>query len=84
MTNINDLMQEFWITSNAAVGTSFFAIRSDRLLGILEECFNHLEVCLILFLFFRPVDLLITIYRHRQAPTIPGFIATSHLTTELV
>ena len=52
MTNINDLMQEFWITSNAAVGTSFFAIRSDRLLGILEKCFNHLEVCFDIISFF--------------------------------
>ena len=43
MTDINDLLQDFWTSSNGAVGTSFFAMR--RLLGILKKCFDSLEVC---------------------------------------
>ena len=43
MTNINDLVQEFWTSSNGAVGTSFFAMRSGCLFKILQECFNSLE-----------------------------------------
>ena len=43
LTDIDDLVQEFWRTSSdGAVGASFFAMR--RLLEILQEC---LEVCLI-------------------------------------
>ena len=44
MTDINDLVQEFWGTSNdGADGTSsFFAML--RLLEILQECFDTLEV----------------------------------------
>jgi hypothetical protein len=43
MSDINDLVQdsEFWTTSND--GASFFAMR--RLLEILQECFDSLEVC---------------------------------------
>ena len=48
MTDINDLVQEFWRTSSDGdVGASFFAMRS--LLEILQGCFDILEVCLILF-----------------------------------
>ena len=39
MTDINDLVQEFWSTSESnvrAVGASFFEMR--HLLEILEEC----------------------------------------------
>jgi len=42
MTDINDLVQEFWETSSdEAVGASFFAMR--RLLEILQDCFDFLE-----------------------------------------
>ena len=41
MTDIDDLMQEFWRTSSD-VEASFFAMR--RLLNILQECFDILEV----------------------------------------
>ena len=50
MTDINDLVQEFWMTSSD-VGASFFAM--SCLLKILERCLGILEVCLILFLFWR-------------------------------
>ena len=54
MTNITDLLQEFWTPSNgAAVGTSFFAMRSGYLLEILQKCLDSLEVRLILFPFLR-------------------------------
>ena len=46
MTDFNDFVREFSASSNEAVGTSFFAMRSSPLLGILQECFNSLEVCL--------------------------------------
>jgi hypothetical protein len=51
MTNINDLVQEFWTTSSdGAVGASFFAMR--RLLEILQKCFDFLKVCFdIIFVF---------------------------------
>ena len=53
VTDINDLVQEFWRTSSdEAVGASLFAMR--RLLEILHQCFNNLEVCLIIFPFFDP------------------------------
>ena len=42
ITDINDLVQEFWTSSNGAVGTSFFTMR--RLLGILQKSFNTM-VC---------------------------------------
>ena len=46
MTDINDLVQEFWTSCNgAAIGTSFFAMRSSCLLGILQKCLDSLEVC---------------------------------------
>ena len=49
MTDINDLLQEFWTSSNGAVETSFFAMRSSCLLGILKICFdilmNDILVC---------------------------------------
>ena len=53
MTDINDLVQEFWKTSSdGAVGASFFAMR--RLFEILQRCFDILEVCFnILFAFLR-------------------------------
>ena len=44
MTDINDLVQEFWMTSSdGAVVAPFFEMR--RLLGILQKCFDHLDVC---------------------------------------
>ena len=44
MTNINDLVQEFWRTSSdGADGASFFAMR--RLFEILHGSLNILEVC---------------------------------------
>ena len=43
MTDINELMQEFWrASSDGAVGASFFEMR--RLLEILEACFDNFEV----------------------------------------
>ena len=44
MTDLNALVQEFWMTSSdAAVGASFFAMH--KLLEILEGCSHTLEVC---------------------------------------
>ena len=52
MTNIDDLVREFWRTSSDRdVGASFFAIR--RLFKILHKCFKSLKVCLILFPFLQ-------------------------------
>ena len=48
MTDINDLVQGFWTSSNGAVGTSLFAMR--RLLGILQRCFE-LVVCFDIIIF---------------------------------
>ena len=43
MTDINDLVQDFWRTSSdGAVGASFFEMR--RLLEILQDCLDNLEV----------------------------------------
>ena len=58
MTDINDLVQEFWRTSSdGVVGASFFAMR--RLLEILYECFHISEVCfvIIIIVFATAVDL---------------------------
>ena len=46
-TNINDLVREFWSSSNGAVGASLLAMR--RLFEILLRYFYFLNVCLILF-----------------------------------
>ena len=43
MTDINDLVQEFWTSRIGAVETSFIAMRSSRLLKILQECLDSLE-----------------------------------------
>ena len=44
MTDINDLVQEFWrSSSDGAVEASFFAMH--RLLEILKGCYDILEVC---------------------------------------
>ena len=52
MTDINDLVQEFWRTSSdGAVEASFFEMR--RLLEILQECFDDLEVRFVIFPFLR-------------------------------
>jgi hypothetical protein len=51
MTDINDLVQEFWRTSSdgaGAVGESFFAML--HLLEILQLCFDELKVCIFPFL----------------------------------
>ena len=57
MTDINDLVQEFWRTSSdGVVGPSFFAMR--RLLKILQGCFDISEVCFdIISAFVTAVDL---------------------------
>ena len=45
MTEINDLVQDFWKDPSDVVdGGSFLAMR--HLLKILQECFDILEVCL--------------------------------------
>ena len=64
MTDINDLVQEFWsfwsTSSDEAVGASFFAMRF--LLDILQEYYS--PVCFhIVPVFAAAVDLLIKIYR---------------------
>ena len=56
MTDINDLVQEFWTSSNGAAGTIFFAMLGLR--GILRECFDSLDVRFdIIFFFATAVDL---------------------------
>ena len=42
MTDINDLVQEFWRTSCDEVGASFFAMH--RFFRILESCYEYLTV----------------------------------------
>ena len=65
MTDINDLVQEFWsfwsTSSDEAVGASFFSMRC--LLDILQEYYS--PVCFhIVPVFAAAIDLLIKIYRH--------------------
>ena len=43
MTDINDLVQEFWTSSDGADGASFIAMR--RLLEILHGCLGFGKVC---------------------------------------
>ena len=44
MTDIDDLVREFWrSSSDGVVGSSFIEMR--RLLEILQDCFDNLEVC---------------------------------------
>ena len=51
MTDINELVQEFWRTSSdGSVGVSFYAVR--RLLGILDGCSQLLPVCSNIISFF--------------------------------
>ena len=82
MTDINDFVQESWRTSSdGAVKASFFAMR--RLLGILQDCFNNLDVCFAVFA--TAVDLAEKeeFYRSQQT-VIPGRIPPSRtLTTKL-
>ena len=61
MTDINNLVQEFWRTSSdGAIEASFFAMR--RLHEILEQC---LEVCFKYYYFrFVTADLADKIYRY--------------------
>ena len=48
MTDINELVQEFLMTSSdGAVGASLFAMR--RLFEILQKCFDNLKVCFDIF-----------------------------------
>ena len=55
MTDINDLVQEFWTSSYGAVEASFCAMR--RLLEVLEGCFDLIEVCFdIMSVFATTVD----------------------------
>ena len=46
MTDINDLVQDFWKTSGDGAIASFFEMR--RLLEILQKCFGGLEVCFVI------------------------------------
>ena len=43
MTDISDLVQEFWTSSNGAVGTPFFPKCSSCLLEILQSCLFSLQ-----------------------------------------
>ena len=43
MTDISDLVQDFWRTSSDAVEAPFFQMR--RLLEVLRKCFDYLDVC---------------------------------------
>ena len=56
MTDINDLVQEFWTSRIGAVETSFIVMRSSRLLEILKKCLDYLEddveVCFDINFFF--------------------------------
>ena len=56
MTGINDLVQELQTSRIGAVETSFIAMRSSRLLKILQECLNSFEddvkVCFDINFFF--------------------------------
>ena len=71
MTDINDLVKEFWrISSDGTVEASFFAMRC--LFEILQTCFHDLEVCFV-SVFVTAVDLADKIYRSR----IPGIIPPS-------
>jgi hypothetical protein len=81
MTDINDLVQEFWRTSSdGAVGATFFAM--GRLLKILQECFNISEVFLILFPLLRlPSTWLIKNYR--TSGSITGTILPSRTLRKL-
>ena len=80
MTDINNLVQEFWTSSYGAVWTSFFAMR--RLLEILKKCFNFLVCFNTIFPFSRLASTsLIKIYRLEIS--IPaGHIPPIRLTTE--
>ena len=52
MTDINDLVQEFWRTSTDGTDEeSIFAMR--RLFEILQKCLDSFEVCFIYFCFLR-------------------------------
>ena len=74
MTEIDDLVQEFWSTSRyGAVGVSLFAMR--RLLEILQEC---LEVCFdIIAVIGTAVDLADNFFY--RCPFIPGTIPSGHV-----
>lgn len=62
MADINDLVQDFWMTSSdGADGEAYIAMH--RLLEILQECFDILEVC---FDFISVLRQLIKIYRGRR------------------
>ena len=83
ITDVSELVQEFRMTSNdGAVGESFKFFAMRRLVEVLEQCFDSLEVRFGIICFLRLLlALLIKIYRCRQAP-FPGDIATNRLTTE--
>ena len=58
MTNINDLVQEFWRTSTDRTdGESLFAMR--RLFEILQKCLDKFQVCFIFLLLRLPSTWLI-------------------------
>ena len=67
MTEINDLVQEFWKTpSDGTVGASFFEMR--RLFEILQKCFDDLEVHFYISVFATGFDLADKSNRCRQTP----------------
>ena len=72
MTDIKDLVQEFWRTSSDVdVGASFFAMR--RLFDILDRCFENLEVCVYINLpFLRLLSSFADKNLHWQVLAIPN------------
>ena len=79
MTDINDLVQDFWITSSD-VGAPFFAM--PRLLEKFQVCFIDLGVCFdIISVFATAIDLADKIYSGRQTP-IPGTILRTRTESE--
>ena len=66
MTDVSDLVQEFWTTSSdGAVEESFNFFAMRRLLEILKQCFDSLEVRFDIISFLRLLStLLIEIYRN--------------------
>ena len=74
MTDINDLLQEFWRTSShRVVGASFFAMR--RLFEILQGCFDFLEVCFDIVSAFPTASILLIkptdVSKHQFPPFCP-------------
>ena len=81
ITDINDLVQEFWkVSSDGTVGASFFEMR--RLFEILQKCFDNLEVRFYISVFAIGFDLADKSNRCGQTP-IPGTMTPNRtLTTQ--